>query len=116
MATTLGRARIEVIQNAATATGNGNSLTVLEAAEGSYVAGAFQVTGTFSATVTFECTVDGTNWVAMECTNSDDSTDVATTTTAAGVWKFSCLGYKAVRARVTWTSGTSVTVTGSLVA
>lgn len=116
MATMSGRALRQKVQDAVSATGNGTALTVLDPQTGSYVAGAFQLSGTFTATITFECTVDGTNWVAMECASSADEATVSTTATAAGVWKFTCLGYYQVRARVTWSSGTSVTVWGSLVA
>lgn len=104
----------KALHSAATADANGEEL-VVQNSNGSYVAGAFQISGTLTTvTLYFECTVDGTNWVAMECTNSDDSTDVATSATAAGVWKFSALGLNKVRCRLDHTTG-SVDVTGTLV-
>lgn len=104
------------IQDAVAVTGNGGVVDVIDVADGGYAAIAFQVTGTFTATVNFECTVDGTNWVALECTSVSNSTTPVTTATAAGIWKAAVLGLYQVRARVTWTSGTSVTVTFALVA
>lgn len=88
-------ARDAKLQDAADATGNGESLNVaaLERV-------AFQVSGTFEATVTFEGTVDGANWVAMEVAAIGDSTSKATTATAAGVFFAECKGLSAVRARV----------------
>ena len=93
-----------ILQNAATATGDGNTLSVDGCA-----AVSFQVSGTFTATVTFEGTVNGANWVAIQAFPSTGSTGT-TTATAAGVWIASCAGLRQVRARVTWTGGTSITV------
>jgi hypothetical protein len=67
-----------------------------------------QVTGTFSATITFEATVDGTNYVALNCLPSNSST-TASTATAAGAFTVSSGGYAAVRARCSaYTSGSPV--------
>lgn len=98
------------LQNAAVATGNGNTINV----NGSATVG-FQVSGTFSATVTFEATIDGTNWVSLQVLPSTGTVPV-TTATAPGGFTGSCAGYTLARARVTWTSGTSVTVVASAVA
>lgn len=99
---------------AAGADADGEELDVITS-KGSYVAGAFQISGTVTtATVYFECTVDGTNWVALECVSAGSSVTVATQATAAGVWLFSALGLLKVRARLDWTAG-SVTVWGCLV-
>lgn len=112
--TVLGPFKRERLHNAAGADANGNAMTCLDA-NGAYVAGAFQISGTVTtATIHFECTVDGTNWVAMECASSADSTVLAASATAAGVWVFTCVGFYAVRARLDWTAG-SVTVWGTLV-
>jgi len=94
----------KVLQNAATGTGNGSTISVRDMASL-----AMQVTGTFVATVTFEATVDDTNYVSIEVVNVASGTK-STTTTAAGVFRCSVVGLSQVRARVTWTSGTSVTV------
>ncbi len=81
-----------------------------------YVAGAFQLSGTLTSVVVyFECTVDGTNWVALECVSAGDSGTVATQATAVGVWKFNAIGLYKVRARLDWTSG-SVNISGTLIA
>lgn len=71
---------------------------------------AFQVTGTFTATVTFQGTIDGTNWVSLQAVPVVGGA-VVSTAAAAGIWVASCAGLAQVRATVTWTSGTSVTVT-----
>lgn len=98
--------RMETMQDAAAATGNGTALVV----EGQAVAG-FQVSGTFVGTVTFEATIDETNWVVLECSSQVDGS-VATTATAAGIYVADVPGRKLVRARVSaWTSG-SITVIG----
>jgi hypothetical protein len=84
--------------------------------DGAYAAGAFQLTGTLTSVVVyFEATVDGSNWVALECSSLGTSATVATSATATGVWRFNALGLYKVRARLDWTAG-SVNVWGSLVA
>lgn len=95
-------------QNAVSATGNGNALVCV--GFGSVV---FQVLGTFTATITFEGSVDGANWSALSASLIGGGSS-STTATAAGIYVASCAGLQEVRARVTWTSGTSVTVLGSL--
>ena len=87
-------------------TGNGNG-TVIDAAGFSAV--GVQVTGTFVGTVHFEGTVDGSNWVAVQGANLNDGS-VATSATAAGLFSIPLAGLSHFRARVAWTSGTSVTV------
>lgn len=67
-----------------------------------------QITGTFSATITFEATVDGTNYVALNCTPSNSGT-AASTATAVGAFTVSSGGYAAIRARCSaYTSGSPV--------
>lgn len=104
------------LQNAVSASGNGTALTVTSGEEGGYATCSFQVSGTFSATVDFEATVDGTNWVGLETVSAADSGTVGTSTSSAGIYRATVLGLLQVRARVTWTSGTSVTVTALAVA
>lgn len=98
------QARTAILQNAVSATADGNSLETDGCA-----AVAFQVTGTFTATVTFQGTVNGADWVSIQAFPSTGSTGT-TTATAAGVWIAPVAGLLRVRATVTWTSGTSVTV------
>ena len=94
--------------NAASATANGVATAVEE-----YSILGVQITGTFVATVTFEGTIDGTNYVAIEAINVATGAK-ATTATAAGVYRMGVVGFVTVRARLAWTSGTSITVTGHL--
>lgn len=93
---------------AASATANG-----VETAVENYSILGVQVTGTFVATVTFEGTIDGTNYVSIEAINVASGAK-ATTATAAGVYRMGIAGFVTVRARLAWTSGTSITVTGHL--
>ncbi len=93
------------LQNAVSATGNG---TVLNTAGMASV--VFTVSGTFVATVDFEGTEDGTNWSSLS-TSKLGAGIVGVNTTAVGTYRASCNSLAQVRARVTWTSGTSVTVT-----
>lgn len=112
----MGRAFRKKLHDAAGADANGEELVVFDPRVGSFVAGAFQISGTLTSVVLhFECTLDGTNWVDLECTPSDDNAAPVTTATAAGVWQFNALGLYKVRCRLDWTTG-SVTVWGSLVA
>ena len=95
------------LQNAVSATGNGSSLTVT-----GYGVAVLQVSGTFTATITFEGSTDaGTTWTAISATQIG-AADISTTTTTTGLYRISCTGLDLIRARVTWTSGTSVTVVG----
>jgi len=87
-------------------TGDGNG-TVVDAAGFSAI--GVQVTGTFTATVHFEGTVDDSNWVAVQAANLNDGS-VGTSATAAGLFSIPLAGLSHFRARVAWTSGTSVTV------
>jgi len=95
-----------VMQNAVSATGNGTSLNVT-----GYGTALLQVSGTFSATVTFEASSDaGTTWTNISATQIGG--DIVLSTTAPGLFRITSAGFDLIRARVTWTSGTSVTVTG----
>ncbi len=98
------RHRDVLAQNAVSGTANGTALFV-----DGMAACAFQVTGTFTATVTFEATLDGTTWVSLQVANVADGS-VGTTATAPGVFQAAIAGLDKVRARVAWSSGTSVTV------
>lgn len=55
----------------------------------------------FDGTVTFETTVNNTDWVAMELTDSSDSTVVATTASTSGAYSGPTLGYAGMRAILT---------------
>ena len=72
-----------------------------------------QVTGTWSGTLQFEMTIDGTNFVAVQTQNVNTSV-IANTTTANGIFKFDAVGALTVRVRSTaWSSGTAtVTIVG----
>lgn len=93
------------LQSAVSATGNGTALNT----DGMSTA-TFTITGTFSATVTFEGTEDGTNYSSIPARAYSGGT-ASTTTTTTGTYVASVSGLSSVRARVTWTSGTSITVT-----
>lgn len=104
-----------IMQNAATAVGNGTPMECTAATRGAMTVLTMQVTGITTATITFEATIDGTNWVAILATNLANDT-TATTTTADGIYRITVLGLVSARARISaYTSGT-ITVTGILVA
>jgi hypothetical protein len=91
------------LQSAVNATGNGNVFNVA-----GFETLSVQVSGTFTATVTFEGSNDNSTWAAVPFFNSGGTN--ASTASAAGMFTTNLLGYELFRARVTWTSGTSVTV------
>jgi len=98
-----------VLQNAATATGNGTALSL---AGKTYA--VVQVSGTFSATITWEMTVDGANWSAIAPADLGSTTRARElTTTVPKTVLFDALGgVSAIRARISaYTSG-SVTAAG----
>lgn len=93
------------LQSAASATGNGTVWDV-----SGLCCLAIQVFGTFTATVTFEGSNDNSTWAAVPFYNSAGA--FVSTASAAGMFVTNLTGYRLFRARVTWTSGTSVTVIG----
>lgn len=95
----------QILQNAAAATGDGSVMGV----EGAAALGV-QITGIFTATVTFEVSIDGATWVAVTGKNLGTGAR-ATTATAAGIYTINVAAYAYFRARLTWTSGTSITAT-----
>ena len=98
---------VTVMQNAAVATGNGTSLTVT-----GYGTTVVQITGTFVASIAFETSVDaGASWFALSATQVGQG-DIFNTATVPGLYRMTVTGMDLVRARVTWTSGTSITISG----
>lgn len=96
----------ETLQNAVSSTGDGTSFTV-----DGYGVAKLQITGTFTATVTFYGSVDGTNFSAIPARKESDGTTVYTTA-STGIYEINCRGLQKIRAAVTWTSGTSITIVG----
>lgn len=96
------------LQSAAVATGNGTALSVRN-----YSLARLQVSGTFSGTVAFEGSGDGTNYVALSCSNDSTGSHV-TTTTSAGLFSCPVSGLLNLRARVSVYSSGSITVTAGL--
>jgi len=94
-----------ILQNAVSSTGNGSTLSVAGMS-----AVTFTVSGTFVAQVSFEATEDGSTWASILAKRTS-STDIQLATLTPGIFEASVNGFVSVRARVTWTSGTSVTVT-----
>jgi hypothetical protein len=99
-------AKSKTLQSAASATGNGS---VFDVSGMDNI--AIQVSGTFTATVNFEGSNDNATWAAVPFFNSSGSN--ASSASAAGMFVTNLTGYQLLRARVTWTSGTSVTVIAS---
>lgn len=96
---------LETLQNAATGTGNGNTIETI-----GHSILAFQVTISASATVTYEGTVDGTTFVSIEAINKATGAKAATAT-ASGVYVADCAGLLRARARVSTFGSGTITVT-----
>ena len=103
------------MQNAATATGNGSAARPVVSIS-SYQMLTIQVTGISGDTITMEGTIDGTNWYAIEFMDMADSTALATTITANGIFRADVTGLEQVRARISTYSAGTITVIGRLVA
>lgn len=97
--------QVVTLHSAATADANGREIPCVGI--GSI---GVQITGTFVAVVYFEGTIDGTNWVSLWGTNVATGGS-ATSANAAGIWEVATGGIEKFRARLDWTSGTSITVT-----
>lgn len=95
------------MQNAVSATANGTTLDVA-----GYSIAVVEIIGTFVAIVAFEISQDDSTWYAVNATAIGQDS-LATTATAAGLYRVSVGGFKSLRSRVTWTSGTSITCKGS---
>jgi len=104
------------LHNAASATADGTSLETVDSVNGAYAVVTFQVTGTWTGTINFEATVNGSDWVALEVESVGNSATLSTSTAANGIFRAVVLGLLKVRARLTWTAGTSVTVRAIAVA
>lgn len=94
------------MQNAASATATGTWMHVTGIS--SVVA---QISGTFVASVTWQGTVDESNWVSIQAENLATGA-VSSKATATGLYKLNVAGLRRIRANMTWTSGTSITVIG----
>jgi len=101
-----GTVAVATLQSAVSATGNGTDFTV-----DGYGVATLQITGTFVATATFWGSVDGTNFINIPAQNRNTG-ERALTTTTTGLYEIDCRGLQKIRASVTWTSGTSVTIVG----
>lgn len=96
-----------VLQNAVAVTGNGVNLPVT-----GYGTTVLQVSGTFVANINFEASIDaGVTWTAISATQVGFG-DIFSVVTTPGLFRLTTTGMDLIRARVTWTSGTSVTVSG----
>lgn len=96
-----------VLQSAVSATGNG---TVFDVSGLSTV--GVEISGTFVGTLTFQGRVASGTWYAIQAENINSGV-VSTTSTAVGLFRVPIAGLDEFRVAVTWTSGTSVTVTVS---
>ena len=101
---TQGFSTITTLQNAVSSTGNGSSADVSNMATA-----VFDIQGTFIATITFEGTIDDSIWYPIYATQIGGNI-ISSTTTTTGLYTSVVSGLKSVRAKVTWISGTSVTV------
>lgn len=94
------------MQSAVSTSGNGTSLNV----QGMATA-VLLISGTYTGTVYFEGSTDDSTWQQVFACKLGDGT-IAGSTTGTGLWRVPVAGLKSLRARVSWSSGTSVTVAG----
>jgi hypothetical protein len=102
------------LQNAATANGNGATLTVTGMSAAMLTVNCASCSG--GTTVNFEATQDSSNFVSVNAIQQG-STTIASSTTAAGitVWEIPVAGFVALRARISAYSAGTITVTGNTV-
>lgn len=96
--------KTETLQNAVSESANGTSLDVKS--ENTVVV---EITGTFTADVYFEVSPFGTNWYSIAGINVETG-EQADYVSSTGLYAVPVAGVFYFRARVVWTSGTSVTV------
>jgi hypothetical protein len=106
---------VVTMQSAAGAVGNGTAASTADFSNGAYMVLDMQVEGISGDTITFEGTIDGTNWIAVQCENLN-SGDKGTTATADGLYRFVIGGVRQVRARVSTYSAGTINVTGVMAA
>jgi len=99
-----GATTTAILQSAVSATSNGAILDV-----SGMSTCIFDIQGTFVGTITFEGSTDDSVWYPINTTQMGGNV-IATTATVVGLYRSVVTGLKSVRARVTWASGTSVTV------
>ena len=101
------------LQTAVAATGDGTVLQ-MSGVDGAATTCVCQVSGTFTATITWEVSNDNALWYGILFAPPLSGTG-ALTATVPGLYRATVTGLLYLRARVTWTSGTSVTVKAWLV-
>ncbi len=93
--------KIETLQNAVTATGNG-TVSIVQGMTTAVV----QVSDVFVGTISFDASLDGTTFHAIECFSIGDRAVSITSTTATGSWRCNVSGISRFRTRVSaYTSG-----------
>lgn len=105
-----GQYKTIIFHSAAVATANGATLNVTDGSSGALSVVGIQITGISGDTITFEVNIDGTNWISILAEDVTTGAE-ATTATANGIYRITCLGMVQLRARLTRSAGT-VTVTG----
>ena len=99
-----------LMQDAATATGNGTSVACVDTSSGTMMQLMVQISGISGDTITFEGTVGGTIWDDITATFRADEV-MAATATVDGIYMINCLALAAVRARIsTYSAGTITAV------
>lgn len=114
MAVPGGQYKYVVMQNSATATGNGTAVKVTDEA-GANSTIVIQVEGISGDTITFEGTIDGSTWYGIIFSNLT-SAATGTTSTADGLYRATVTGLLQVRARISTYSAGTIICTGVLTA
>ena len=100
------------LQNAATSDGNGTDYDITGMATVQLLVNPTSYTGT----VTFWASTDGTTFIKIKGNQQDTTTiadNVANPASTASIWTFQTAGLTKIRAVLTSSGGTSVTVTGA---
>lgn len=103
----------KVLQEAATALGDGTAVEVAAISRGMPVVLALQVEGISGDTITFEGTIDGSTWYPILFEDLTTGTE-ATTATADGLYRGIVIGLAQVRARISAYGAGNITVVGYL--
>jgi hypothetical protein len=100
-------------QTVITGSASANNTDLLSTACDQFRSACFQITGTWTGTISFQVSLDGTNWVALACSNSASlSGTFAASATSNAIFAASLAGYQFFRLRFTaYTSGTASAIT-----
>lgn len=111
-ATSATRSAVTVLQNAATGTGNGTTMSVL-----GYAEAVVSLSGLSGDTITWEVQADGTaTWQAISAHQIGVNGSLSPTATANGDYRIAVTGFNSLRARVSTYGAGTITARGYAIA